>query len=400
MQWQIKNGWIPGYNQRPISVNIDGQKISQIGTDVDELSTIVDLHGLAILPAFINSHDNLLATYFPYQGKNWPYKTWLAFDNEIKASPLFAERMLINTEDLYLLGAFRNIFSGSVFVVDHIPDFVRKPFQEILPISILKDFGISHSVSSYSLNWGKGISQEHEFAVKNNLPYILHIAEGFDRDSKQSLKKLHELGALTEHTVLVHGLSLSENDLDLVAKAGAHIVWCPPSNRFIYNSQPPIRGAIDRGINVCLGTDSAMSGGFGMFQSINAAHNEVLSLDPLDLLSMATVNASLAFRETGRGSLDSGQFADLLILNQRRTDNLNEFIENFKEEDIFLLVREGLPVYGDIAFEQLFQSLQVEFNRIRMGRTEKLIVKGWAELIQRIEAQIGKPASFPFIPAI
>lgn len=400
MQWQIKNGWIPGYQKRPISINIDGQRISQIGTDVDAASTIVDLHGLAILPAFINSHDNLLATYFPFQGRNWPYKTWLGWDNEIKVSPLFAERMLINTEDLYLLGAYRNIFSGSVFVVDHIPDFVRKPFEEILPVSILKNFGISHSVSSYSLNWGKGISQEHEFAVKNNLPYIVHIAEGFDRDSKQSLQQLYQLGALTEHTVLVHGLSLSENDLDLVAKAGAHIVWCPPSNRYIYNAQPPIGRAINRGINVCLGTDSAMSGGFGMIQSIKAAHNEISSLDPLDLLSMASVNASLAFREKGRGSLDLGQFADLLILNQRRTDNVTELIENLKNEDIFLLVREGLPVYGDIVFEQLFHSLSVEFNTILVGRTEKLVIKGWAELMQRIETQIGKSVSFPFIPAI
>ncbi|KAB2933064.1 MAG: amidohydrolase family protein [Leptonema illini] len=397
-QWQITNGWIPGYDERPVSVQIADQRIGRIVAEPAAAEISVDLHGLAILPAFINGHDNLLATYLPFQGRNWPHPTWLSWDNEIKASSLFAERMLVSPEDLYQLGAYRNILSGSVFVVDHIPDFVRRPFEKELPARLLSDFGIAHSVSAYALNWGKGIRAEYEYAVERGLPFILHIAEGFDRDSKQSLRQLDEMGALGENTVLVHGLSLSDHDLDRIAAAGAHLVWCPSSNRFIYNARPPIEKALSRGINVCLGTDSAMAGGPGMLQSLKSAMEELPSLDPLDLLAMATVNASQAFRLKDRGSLGAGQWADLVIFNRRPTDNLKEFIQTLELEDLFLVVREGIPVYGDASLEKLFQALSVQTDRISVHRTEKLVQRGMLDLLRRIRMQAGKEIFFPFLP--
>jgi cytosine/adenosine deaminase-related metal-dependent hydrolase len=397
-QWQITNGWIPGYDERPVSVQIEGQRIVRIVTGPGTAEISVDLHGLAILPAFINGHDNLLATYLPFQGRNWPHPTWLSWDNEIKSSSLFAERMLVSPEDLYLLGAYRNILSGSVFVVDHIPDFVRRPFENELPVRLLSDFGIAHSVGAYALNWGRGIRAEYEFAVEHDLPFILHIAEGFDRESRQSLRQLDEVGALGENTVLVHGLSLSDHDLDRIAAAGAHLVWCPASNRFIYNARPPIEKALSRKINVCLGTDSAMAGGEGMLQSLKTVMDELPSLDPLDLLAMATVNARKAFRLKDRGTLGAGQYADLVIFNRRPTDNLKELIKTLELEDLFLVVREGLPVYGDASLEKLFQALSVPTDRISVHRTEKLVQKGMLDLLRRIRMQTDREISFPFLP--
>lgn len=397
-RWQITNGWIPGYDERPVSVQIVDERISRIISGPATAEISVDLHGLAILPAFINGHDNLLATYLPFQGRNWPHLTWLSWDNEIKASSLFAERMLISPEDLYQLGAYRNILWGAVFVVDHIPDFVRRPFEKELPVRLLSDFGIAHSVGAYALNWGRGIRAEYEYAVERGLPFIIHIAEGFDRDSKQSLRQLDEMGALGENTVLVHGLSLSDHDLDRIAAAGAHLVWCPSSNRFIYNARPPIEKALSRGINVCLGTDSAMAGGSGMLQSLKSAMEELPALDPLDLLAMATVNASLAFRLKDRGALGVGQWADLVIFNRRPTDSLKEIIQTLELEDLFLVVREGIPVYGDASLEKLFQALSVQTDRIPVHRTEKLVQKGMLDLLRRIRMQAGKEISFPFLP--
>ncbi len=398
-QWQITNGWIPGFDERPVSIRIEDHRIKRIATGPGDAELSVDLRGLAILPAFINGHDNLLATYLPFQGRNWPHRTWLSWDNEIKASALFAERMLITPEDLYLLGAYRNLLSASVFVVDHIPHFVRRPFENDLPVRLLSDFGLAHSVSSYALNWGKGIRAEYEYAVENDLPFILHIAEGFDRDSKQSLRQLDEMKALGENTVLVHGLSLSDNDLDRIAEKGAHLVWCPPSNRYLYNARPPVERALQRGINVCLGTDSAMAGGMGMIESLQGALDEnIPGLEPLDVLAMATVNAARAFRLKDRGSLGAGQWADLVIFNRRPTDNLREFMQTLEMEDVFLVVREGIPVYGDASLDKLFQSFSVETDCITVQKSVKLVQKGMQDLLGRIRMQTGKEIQFPFLP--
>lgn len=135
-----------------------------------------------------------------------------------------------------------------------------------------------------------------------------------------------------------------------------------------------------------------------MLQSLKSAMEELPSLDPLDLLAMATVNASQAFRLKDRGSLGAGQWADLVIFNRRPTDNLKEFIQTLELEDLFLVVREGIPVYGDASLEKLFQALSVQTDRISVHRTEKLVQRGMLDLLRRIRMQAGKEISFPFLP--
>ena len=397
-KWQISNGWIPGFDERPIGVAIKDHRIERIVTGALKSDISVNLHGMAILPALINGHDNLLASYFEFKGQNSPYQTWVGWDNELKASSLFAQRMLITPLDLYQLGAFRNLISGSVFVADHIPDFVRQPFEDELPVRLLSDFGIAHSVSAYALNWGNGIRAEYELAVQNQAPFILHIAEGFDRDSKQSLRKLDEMGALGPNTVLVHGLSLSDNDLDRIAASGAHLIWCPQSNRYLYDAQPPIEKAISRGINVGLGTDSAMAGGSNMLSSIQWALKEMPSVDPLDIMAMATVNTAKALRLIDRGSLSAGHFADLVIFNRHQTDNVKELIEDMQLSDVFLVVRDGLPLYGDASLADLFQALSIDTEHIQVQQSDKLIQRGLLQLLERIQIQTGKEMEFPFLP--
>ena len=149
------------------------------------------------------------------------------------------------------------------------PRHVYQPFIERVLPRLLKDFGISHSLSSYSLEWGRGVRQEYEYAVSNDLPYIIQIAEGFDEESHSSLVKLDEMGALGEHTVLVHGLSLSLHDLDRIAKVGAHLVWCPVSNYHLYQNTAPIKESLERDISICLGSNGAMYGSTNLLHDIS-----------------------------------------------------------------------------------------------------------------------------------
>lgn len=261
IDWQITNATVilPGDLRKTAGVVLaDGRVRRRLGpaeADPDLLN--LNLHGLFLFPGLINGHDSLLASYHPLDVKT-PYTNWLAYDNELKSSAIFRERMLVDIRELYWLGAYRNLMSGATTVVDHIPHFVRRPFQNEMPVYLLEDFGISHSICSYSLEWGEGVRAEYERAAELDLPYIIHIAEGFDPESKKSLRRLEESGGLGEHTVLVHGLSLSGADLDRIAAAGASLVWCPTSTRRLYDARPPIREALERGINLVLGTDLSL----------------------------------------------------------------------------------------------------------------------------------------------
>ncbi|MCS7204358.1 MAG: amidohydrolase family protein [Leptospiraceae bacterium] len=231
----------------------------------------INLHGRVIMPTFINSFDNLLATYVKYESKKSPYHNWYMWDNEVKSSKLFEERMLLEKEDLYFLGSYKNIFSGVTFVVDPIPKFVFEDLLDELDIDLLPDFGISHSPVSYSLNWGKGIKEEFEYAQRNNVPFLIKVSEGFDRESKDSIKILEQMGVLDEHTVLIHGISLTDEDIEIIAHYNCSFVWCPEVNEYIFHQTAPIQKILQHNILVGLGTGSAMHGNTNLFSTIRVA---------------------------------------------------------------------------------------------------------------------------------
>ena len=416
MEWQISNASLVSVDriEKAKGLHIKDGKIRkslEIGEINSSLSNL-NVKGFFVFPAFINSHDSLLATYRVFQGEDHPYANWLAWDNALKASDIFRERMLLEPAELYQLGSYRNILSGVSLVVDHIPHHVRYPFQEQLLPRLLADFGISHSLSSYSLAWGKGIRQEYEYARERALPYIIHIAEGFDEESKSSLLRLKEAGALGGHTVLVHGLSLSPNDLDLIAEAGAHLVWCPVSNWYIYQKMAPIKEALERGINVCLGSDAAMYGSQNLLHDIRLASEHYQKkyqeeLDPRQLLAMLSPNPQKAFCLGDHAPFDSGSPANFIVLKGKYPQNAFASLQEIRTEDIYLVICEGEPVYGDASLEAIFMSCGVLFERVKIREQmnlERIIKKHAGRHMKStsalLEERLGKQNSLAFLPII
>ena len=404
--WQINNAKIIlPEKSLPGGCQISKGEISKLlgpnETLPDQLS--LNLNGLALYPGLINAHDTLMATYHPFRGENTPYHNWLAWDNELKSSDLFKERMLLEIEQLYLLGAYKNILGGSTTVVDHIPHFVRKKIGESLPVTLLPDFGISHSVCSYALNWGEGIRKEYDRAEKSGLPYITHIAEGNDRESVESLTILEEKSGLGENSVLVHGLSLSDTDLEKIADAGASLVWCPSVNMHLYHKTMPIQSAFKHGINVTLGTDSAMSGSTNLLNEMRFAADYYQkeygeSLSDRKLFEMVTVNSARAFKMEGRGMIAEKCAADLLILANKDAGDPYRALLEARPEDIYLLVRDGNPLFGAEELEPIFQEMEIATDKIIVNGTRKIICGGIRNLLDSIVAVTGIRREFPFLP--
>ena len=64
---------------------------------------------------------------------------------------------------------------------------------------------------------------------------------------------------LQPNTILAHSNLITEQDMDLIKRAGAGIAHCPLSNVYFSHSVFPLRRALDKGLRVGLGTD--ISGG-------------------------------------------------------------------------------------------------------------------------------------------
>lgn len=73
------------------------------------------------------------------------------------------------------------------------------------------------------------------------------------------VRYLHALGVLGPHTLLVHGVQVDQEEVELVAASGAKVVLCPRSNAALQVGEAPLSLYARHGVEVALGTDSRAS---------------------------------------------------------------------------------------------------------------------------------------------
>lgn len=380
---------------------VSGTKIESVTEGDAETSISVDIEDGVLTPGLINSHDHLLGTYYPKVG-NGPYENWLPWDNDLKSSPVYAERQQIENRDLYLLGGYRSLISGATSVSDHIPHFVQEPFLDLLPVKVIKEFALAHSVNSLALLWGDGIRTEYQKALKEDIPFITHIAEGFDDVTKEDVKTLDREGGLGDHSVLIHGLAFSDDDISLIKQRGASVVWCGDSNMFMFNKTANVKKLLETGVNVCIGTDSPMSGGENILYEMKydkALYKKLYKEDLPDelIVKMVTSNAAKTFHLKKQGKIEEGYTADFVVFNNYG-DNPYRSIVSAKLKDVRLVVIDGMPAYGDEEFTDLFDSLKIKYQRLRVDGVSKLVKGDLKGVLKRINRAVGFKKKFPFMP--
>jgi cytosine/adenosine deaminase-related metal-dependent hydrolase len=403
----LKNGILVSANDKPAKRSLC-IKNGKIGTKTED-SVYVDLQERSfVYPALINTHDHLRGNYLPRvgptAGKGY-YLNWLPWDNDLKASPCYAERTkALNLESGYLLSAYKTLFSGVVTVNDHFPHNMNSDILPKLPIRAIRNYSIAHECSSFELKWGSGIKNEHNIATANNWPFITHLAEGFDDESMSGISYLEMLGALDEHCLFIHCIGFSDEDIKKTAKAGASISWCAASNMFMFNTTCKIKKFIDAGINVTIGTDSSHTGSFNLFEEIKYSRKIYRKMYGEDLsaksiFNMVTCNSAKAFRiDAETGSLDVGKNADVLVLKGKDTDPY-ENLYNANSEDIELLIYAGKPIYGEKRFLGLLGgTLPNGYTMIKVAERDMFVIGDPLFLYQDIRKKIGFKKKLSFLP--
>ncbi|TGK85184.1 hydrolase [Leptospira bourretii] len=383
---------------------VEGEKISKIDTNLspNNDSITISLKGKKVYPGFINSHDHLLASYLPKVGGNEKHKSWLSYDNLYKSSGVFAERQQIDPEILYYLGAYKNLFAGVTTVFDHIPHYIQNPFRGILPVKLISDYTLAHSVGTYSLGWGEGPALEYRMAEHAGLPFVTHLAEGLDDDSKQSLRLLEKMDALGGHSVLVHCLPFGPKEVEKILEKGASVVWCPTSNLHIFGKTTNIKLFLDMGVNVCLGTDYSPSGSVNLLEELKTAKSIYFGLygeelPETTLLKMVTENPRKAFRLGNPDALMPGLSADLLIINDdKKATEVN--LSDLSFQQIDLVVVDGYPIYGSEEYRSLFLHFGLETEELSFGGKKKLVAGSPKKLLKQVSDSVGYKKSLAFLP--
>jgi guanine deaminase len=135
-------------------------------------------------------------------------------------------------------------------------------------------------------------------------------------------------GLLDHKSVLAHGVWLTAEELDLLARRGARISHCPNSNLFLGSGLFPLHRVLNAGVIVGLGSDIGAGTTPSFFNAMADAYKvqqvQGVSLSPFHLWYLATLGGAKTLSlETETGSLEAGKSADFLIIDLHATPLLS-----------------------------------------------------------------------------
>ncbi len=164
-----------------------------------------------------------------------------------------------------------------------------------------------------------------------DLPVHMHVHEtaaevddAVAKTGRRPLARLAELGLVTPSLIGVHATALTAEDIELLARAGAHVVHCPRSNLKLASGLCPVAKLLDAGVNVALGTDGAASNNrLDLWAELQTAAllgkqvaGNAAAVPAPAALSMATIGGARALGLAGEiGSLVAGKAADLICVD-------------------------------------------------------------------------------------
>lgn len=170
-----------------------------------------------------------------------------------------------------------------------------------------------------------------DYAEKLQLQIHMHVHETAQEVSDavaqtgmRPLARLESLGLLNSRLIAVHMTQLTDQEIDVVAAQGVHVVHCPSSNAKLASGQCRTHDLVQAGVNVALGTDGAASNNnLDMFSEMRTAafagkleSADARVLPAWQILEMATINGATAVNQQHLlGSIEIGKVADLIAVD-------------------------------------------------------------------------------------
>lgn len=170
-----------------------------------------------------------------------------------------------------------------------------------------------------------------EEAKKNHMRIHVHLSES--ESEIQQIKEKYGCspiemaernGLFNVPAIAAHCVQITESDMEILKAKGVSVVTNPASNMKLGNGFAPVPEMLEKGINVCIGTDGAASN-----NSLNLFHEMSLlalihkgvkrtpqCISAAQNFRIATINGAKALGLSEEiGSLEVGKKADIAILN-------------------------------------------------------------------------------------
>jgi cytosine/adenosine deaminase-related metal-dependent hydrolase len=357
----------PAIENGVVDVGGDGRVAALGSWDVSSHRGVIDFDECVLLPGFVNAHTHLELTCYAGQIPSGSLWTWIRRLVELRSQPGQVEREREGARH----GAALSLKAGVTTVGDisrmHLAWPVLKDsplrkvcFAELLcfaaePARTLEELdekvretqvderlaiGISPH-APYSVT-GEQIRGCVEMARRERLPLTMHVAE--TREERRLIEKgggklyyylwwagflkkcppprrplfehLADCGLFDIPSLLAHVNYIEDRELDRLARSSCSVAYCPRAHRFHQHEPHRFREMLDRGINVCVGTDSlAGTESLSVLDELRFLHRGHPDLDTSLLLEMGTIRGARALQlEAEVGSIAAGKCADLVAI--------------------------------------------------------------------------------------
>ncbi len=170
-----------------------------------------------------------------------------------------------------------------------------------------------------------------EEAKKNHMQIHVHLSESEseiqqiqDKYGCSPIEMAEQNGLFDVPAIAAHCVQITDHDMDILKRKNVSVVTNPASNMKLGNGFAPVPEMLEKGINVCLGTDGAASNNslnlFHELSLLTLIHKGVKKtpqcISAREGFRMATINGAKALgMEQEIGSIEVGKKADIAILD-------------------------------------------------------------------------------------
>ena len=210
----------------------------------------------------------------------------------------------------------------------HAPYTVDLPgYRECIELARANDLPLATHLAETTAE--QEFLEHHQGEFRQVWELIGHWQDGVETFRGSPIRFAESIGLLDyERALLAHVNYCDEDELSILSRGRASVVYCPRTHRYFGHPPHRWREMLAAGINVAVGTDScASSPDLNLVDDLRLLH-EIAPEFPIDQLwRMATVNAAQAIgMESGR--LEPGQPADMALFDVSTNEPLAEILES------------------------------------------------------------------------
>ncbi len=388
---------------------------------------VVNCWGDIVMPGLINAHSHVPMQIFrgvaeDCDFQNWWYDNIRPFEEIITEDDMYWSTMLsiaemvrggtTSTLTTYfhqpsMTQAFETSGMRAAIGVDvkyRVPAEVRKKEWENRHASLDKGnplvtfFVSSHSIFTVD---EQGLNDCTSIAKKYGLPQCIHLCETLNEVGNcvkergvTPVEYLEQEGFFDYPTVIAHGVHVDKNDIEILKKYDVSVAINMGSNLKLASGIAPVTSYLEKGVNLCLGTDSvASNNALNMFREMYLVSTvqkgylkDAKVVSAKDVILMATRGGAKALQmEDKIGQLTAGYQADLIRISikephwQPINNVLSNIVYSADASDVVMTV-----VAGSVLYEK---------GNFYIGHSYSSICEHCLQNIQRLKDTIKKSNS-------